>query len=135
MTSPHHRSPAVEGVTVPTSTARPRSAHWWIRGGRPAWALPAHAGVTILAAVLYTWEPVALGGLRQQLLHRGRPSRPRSAWKAFFFGSIDPGNFITVDKPPAALWVQAISGRIFGFLSSWFDAPGARGPGRSGLGG
>jgi 4-amino-4-deoxy-L-arabinose transferase-like glycosyltransferase len=40
------------------------------------------------------------------------------SWKAFFFGSIDSSNFITVDKPPASLWVMALSGRIFGF-SSW----------------
>jgi len=35
-----------------------------------------------------------------------------------FFGSIDSSNFITVDKPPASLWVMELSGRIFGF-SSW----------------
>ncbi|HYB28062.1 MAG TPA: glycosyltransferase family 39 protein [Solirubrobacteraceae bacterium] len=40
------------------------------------------------------------------------------SWKAFFFGSLDSSNFITVDKPPASLWVMALSGRIFGF-SSW----------------
>jgi len=40
------------------------------------------------------------------------------SWKAFFFGSLDPGSFITVDKPPASLWVMELSGRIFGF-SSW----------------
>jgi 4-amino-4-deoxy-L-arabinose transferase-like glycosyltransferase len=40
------------------------------------------------------------------------------SWKAFLFGSIDPGSFITVDKPPASLWVMELSGRIFGF-SSW----------------
>ena len=40
------------------------------------------------------------------------------SWKAFFFGSLDPGSFITVDKPPAAFWVQAISVRLFGY-SSW----------------
>src|SRR5439155_5381130 len=40
------------------------------------------------------------------------------SWKALFFGSLDAGNAITVDKPPAALWVMGLSGRIFGF-SSW----------------
>jgi 4-amino-4-deoxy-L-arabinose transferase-like glycosyltransferase len=35
-----------------------------------------------------------------------------------FFGSIDSSSFITVDKPPASLWVMATSGRVFGF-SSW----------------
>ena len=39
-------------------------------------------------------------------------------WHNFFYGSLDPGGWITVDKPPAALWLQALSVRIFGF-SSW----------------
>ncbi|HEY0813764.1 MAG TPA: glycosyltransferase family 39 protein [Pseudonocardia sp.] len=38
-------------------------------------------------------------------------------WEAFFFGSFDAGNIVTVDKPPAALWVMALSGRVFGFSS------------------
>ena len=40
------------------------------------------------------------------------------SWKAFFFGSFDASNAITVDKPPAALWVMGLSARVFG-LSSW----------------
>jgi 4-amino-4-deoxy-L-arabinose transferase-like glycosyltransferase len=40
------------------------------------------------------------------------------SWKAFFFGSFDSSNFITVDKPPAALWVMELSARLFG-LNSW----------------
>ena len=47
------------------------------------------------------------------------PSRPAAeSWKAFFFGSSDAANAITVDKPPAALWPMALSVRLFG-LSSW----------------
>jgi hypothetical protein len=30
-------------------------------------------------------------------------------WKALFFASLDPEGFITVDKPPVALWFQAAS--------------------------
>src|SRR5207248_5273376 len=40
------------------------------------------------------------------------------SWKAFFFGSSDAANFITVDKPPAALWVMELSARVFG-LNAW----------------
>src|SRR5438270_12441330 len=39
-------------------------------------------------------------------------------WKAFFFGSLDASNFITVDKSPAFLWVMEISARLFGF-NTW----------------
>src|SRR5439155_2936403 len=37
------------------------------------------------------------------------------SWRAFFFGSLDPANFISVDKPPAFLWIMELSGRLFGF--------------------
>jgi len=40
------------------------------------------------------------------------------SWKAFFFGSSDASNFITVDKPPAALWVMELSARMFG-VNAW----------------
>ncbi|WP_350223891.1 glycosyltransferase family 39 protein [Pseudarthrobacter sp. efr-133-R2A-89] len=39
-------------------------------------------------------------------------------WTAFFYGSSDPLNSITVDKPPMSIWVMALSVRLFG-LSSW----------------
>src|SRR3954466_14026961 len=34
-----------------------------------------------------------------------------------FFGSLDPGSFITVDKPPLSLWLMGLSARAFGFSS------------------
>ncbi|AYF77230.1 phospholipid carrier-dependent glycosyltransferase [Nocardia yunnanensis] len=40
------------------------------------------------------------------------------SWKAFFFGSSDAGNSITVDKTPLSLWPMEISVRVFG-LHSW----------------
>ncbi|MFI1238522.1 glycosyltransferase family 39 protein [Nocardia salmonicida] len=40
------------------------------------------------------------------------------SWEAFFFGSSDAANSITVDKPPASLWVMELSVRLFG-LNSW----------------
>lgn len=33
----------------------------------------------------------------------------------FFFVSSDPGGLISVDKPPLALWVQAVSAKVLGF--------------------
>ena len=41
-----------------------------------------------------------------------------TSWKAFFFGSFDASNFITVDKTPASLWVMELSARLFG-LNYW----------------
>lgn len=39
-------------------------------------------------------------------------------WKAFFFGSLDAGNLISIDKPPLSIWVMSLSVRLFG-LNSW----------------
>jgi 4-amino-4-deoxy-L-arabinose transferase-like glycosyltransferase len=40
------------------------------------------------------------------------------SWSAWFFGALDARGFITVDKPPASLWVTGLSVRLFG-PSSW----------------
>ncbi|KQU06919.1 glycosyl transferase [Rhodococcus sp. Leaf7] len=40
------------------------------------------------------------------------------SWEAFFFGSSDAANSITVDKPPMSLWLMELSVRVFG-LNSW----------------
>lgn len=37
------------------------------------------------------------------------------SWHNFFFVSFDPGGFVSVDKPPLGLWLQALSAWIFGF--------------------
>ncbi|MGH3400170.1 MAG: hypothetical protein ACRDPO_36360, partial [Streptosporangiaceae bacterium] len=44
------------------------------------------------------------------------------SWKAWFFGALDKSSFITVDKPPGALWVMGLSARLFGYstLSCWY---------------
>jgi 4-amino-4-deoxy-L-arabinose transferase-like glycosyltransferase len=41
-----------------------------------------------------------------------------SSWHNFLYGSFDPSGVMTVDKPPLAFWVQALSAKIFGF-NSW----------------
>ena len=36
-------------------------------------------------------------------------------WHNFFYTAFDPAGFISVDKPPVALWLQVISVKLFGF--------------------
>ena len=38
-----------------------------------------------------------------------------ASWHNFFYAAFDPAGFISVDKPPVALWIQALSVRLFGF--------------------
>ncbi|MFG6200119.1 glycosyltransferase family 39 protein [Nonomuraea sp. JJY05] len=79
----------------------------------PRWARPALWGVLAVSALLYTW---ALGqnGYANTYYAAAVYSGTQS-WKAFFFGALDSGSFITVDKPPLALWVMGLSARVFGF--------------------
>ncbi|MGC9221683.1 MAG: ArnT family glycosyltransferase [Solirubrobacteraceae bacterium] len=41
-----------------------------------------------------------------------------TSWHNFLFNSFDPSGIMTIDKPPLAFWIQALSARIFGF-NSW----------------
>src|SRR5205085_8460848 len=38
-----------------------------------------------------------------------------TSWHDFLFASLDKAGLMTVDKPPLAYWVQALSVRVFGF--------------------
>jgi hypothetical protein len=38
--------------------------------------------------------------------------------RTYFFGFLDAGSYITVDKPPMSLWVMGLSARAFGF-NAW----------------
>ena len=99
------------------ATGPGRSAtRWRRRPGRPVWSVPARAAIFGMAALLYSWDLARVG--MGNTFYAAAVKSGTESWKAFFFGSLDPGSFITVDKPPAALWVMELSGRIFGF-SSW----------------
>lgn len=39
------------------------------------------------------------------------------SWHNFFFVSFDPGGFISIDKPPVSLWIQATFAAMFGVSS------------------
>jgi 4-amino-4-deoxy-L-arabinose transferase-like glycosyltransferase len=89
-----------------------RRAPWRSPADQPAYARPALLVITVLAAVLYAW------GINHSQYHTFYANAVRSmteSWKAFFYGSFDPGNSITLDKLPGFLWPQALSARIFGF--------------------
>ena len=81
----------------------------------PRWVRPALLAVLGLAAVLCLWD-LTVSGYANQYYAAAVKSGSES-WKAWFFGSLDPGSFITVDKPPLSLWVQGLSARVLGFSS------------------
>ncbi|MBT8227243.1 MAG: glycosyltransferase family 39 protein [Dactylosporangium sp.] len=84
--------------------------------GQPGWARPGLLVLLATTAVLYLWE-LSASGYANSYYAAAAQAGSRS-WTALLFGSLDAGNAITVDKPPASLWVMGLSARIFGF-SSW----------------
>lgn len=82
----------------------------------PRWARPALWGVLVLAAALYAWGLTEAGYANSY--YSAAVKSGTQSWKAFFFGSLDAGSFITVDKPPMALWAMGLFARVLGF-GSW----------------
>jgi len=93
-------------VSVET-IAPARTGHW------SRWTLG-----TLLAATaaLYLWNLSASG--YGNTFYAAAAQAGSQSWSAWFFGSLDAQNFITVDKPPASLWVTGLSVRLFG-MNSW----------------
>ena len=83
---------------------------------RAPWERPAVAVLLVATAVLYLWGLSASGWANS--FYSAAAQAGSQSWKAWFFGSFDAANSITVDKPPASLWMMGLSVRLFG-LSSW----------------
>jgi 4-amino-4-deoxy-L-arabinose transferase-like glycosyltransferase len=116
--SAHRHQPA----NAPTGAERPDAAGNRLRRlllgpvQQPPWARPGLLLLLTATAVLYLWQ-LSASGYANSFYAAAVQAGTRS-WKALLFGSLDAGNAITVDKPPAALWIMGLSGRMFGF-SSW----------------
>ncbi|MFJ1809411.1 MULTISPECIES: ArnT family glycosyltransferase [unclassified Streptomyces] len=78
----------------------------------PRWARPALWAILVLATALYAWN---LSSITGNTFYDAAVYSGTKSWKAFFFGALDAGSFITVDKPPFALWVMGLSARAFGY--------------------
>jgi 4-amino-4-deoxy-L-arabinose transferase-like glycosyltransferase len=88
-----------------------------------SWSGVALPTLLALTALAYLWDLSSSGYANS--FYAAAVQAGTKSWKAFFFGSIDSSSFITVDKPPASLWVMGLSGRIFGFSSASMLIPQA----------
>jgi 4-amino-4-deoxy-L-arabinose transferase-like glycosyltransferase len=88
-----------------------------------AWVLPATAGVLAFAAVLYIVNLTVSG--YANVYYSGAAWAASQSWSAWFMGSIDPANFITVDKPPLATMLIGLSVRLLGLSSAAILLPQA----------
>ncbi|MGZ2360163.1 glycosyltransferase family 39 protein [Streptomyces sp. 372A] len=89
---------------------------WRGRAEDAPWVRPAFLALLLVITLAYFWN-LSASGYANSFYSAAVQAGSRS-WKAFFFGSLDAANAITVDKPPATLWPMALSVRVFG-LSSW----------------
>jgi len=81
------------------------------------WAAPAALGaILLLSALLYGWALGSLGWANSY--YSAAVKSMGRDWTNFLFGSFDPAGVVTVDKPPAALWPQVVSSKIFG-MHGW----------------
>jgi 4-amino-4-deoxy-L-arabinose transferase-like glycosyltransferase len=112
-------TPVLPRRTRPSAGTAPRPSR--LRGlvrGRPddpRWIRPALLAVVVAAALLLLWDLTASGYSNTYYAAAARAGSV--SWKAWFFGSLDPGSFITVDKPPLSLWLTGLSARVLGFSS------------------
>ncbi|MFZ5975681.1 MAG: ArnT family glycosyltransferase [Bacillota bacterium] len=70
------------------------------------------AGILVLAFFLNFWNLAKEGYSNEYYAAAVKSMLQNPA--AFFFGSLDTGLYVTVDKPPLGLWIQALSAKIFG---------------------
>jgi 4-amino-4-deoxy-L-arabinose transferase-like glycosyltransferase len=107
---------------IPGEPPSPTPPSGWIarivrgRPQDPAWVRPALVVLLVGTAFLYLWGLGESGWANS--FYSAAVQAGTKSWKAFFFGSSDASNFITVDKPPASLWVMEISARLFG-VNAW----------------
>lgn len=84
---------------------RRKSAH-------PRWYTLTLLGLALATVVVYLINLSANGWANS--FYSAAVQAGSENWEAFLFGSLDSSNAITVDKPPASLWLMALSVRLFG---------------------
>lgn len=110
-----HLSRNLEGDPKRTFLAMQRPQ---VRGRRQdeRWERSAYWCLLAVTSVIYLWALDSNGWANPY--YSAAAEAGSQDWKAFFFGSFDAGNLITIDKAPLSIWVMSLSVRIFG-LSSW----------------
>jgi len=103
----------VEAVPATRERRLPRWIQFWRSPqGQPVWARPGLLTIAGFVAVLYAWRIADSGFATYYSIAAKSMS---VSWKAFFYGALDPGATITIDKLAGAFAPQALSARVFGY--------------------
>jgi 4-amino-4-deoxy-L-arabinose transferase-like glycosyltransferase len=107
-----------DSISYPRAAPTPASVRLDARGRRAErlrWltARPELLGLMALAGVLNLWN-LGVNGWANTYYSAAVRSMSTS-WHDFLFASLDRSGLMTVDKPPLAYWVQALSVRVFGY--------------------
>lgn len=115
---------AIAAPTERTSHERSRLARLF-RGasGDPRWARPGLWALLLATAALYLTN-ITNSGYANDFYAAAVKSSTQS-WTAWLWAALDSNLSITVDKPPAAIWVMGLSARLFGFSSASLLIPQA----------
>lgn len=93
---------------------RRRMAVWRSPDDQPAWARPALLLLTVVAGLSYGWQM----GSSIEIFYAASVRSMSMSWHDFIYAAFDPAGTVSIDKLPGALWVQALSVRIFG-VHTW----------------
>jgi 4-amino-4-deoxy-L-arabinose transferase-like glycosyltransferase len=109
---------AFQTLNPPRAAAVGARARALVRGrpADPVWVRPSVLALLGATALLYLYDLSASGWANS--FYAAAVQAGSQSWKAMFFGSSDASSFITVDKPPASLWVMDVSARLFG-VNAW----------------
>lgn len=114
-------------MTSPPVAARPESTSFTTPGplrrrwaslrsqaADPGWARPALLLVAALSGLAYGLNM----GSTIEIFYAAAVRSMSMSWHDFLFAALDPAGTVSVDKLPGALWIQALSVRVFG-VHTW----------------
>ena len=108
--------PVIEETTPAIAASAPHWRRfltpWRSPADQPDWARPALLAIAAVAAIAYGW---GMAGASVEPFYGAAARSMSESWHDFIFGAFDPAGTVTVDKLPGALWLQALSLRVFGF--------------------
>lgn len=112
MTAPPGTAPLPPAEPDVEPRARARWMVWRSPADQPAWSRPVLLAIAGLAALLYALN---IGSSGYAYFYSTAVKSMSVSWKAFFYGALDPGTTITIDKLAGSFAPQALSARLFGF--------------------